>query len=109
MDNYLVDRETLAQFIDELIKQKPLPANSADELNSVREKAIKDLDYQIGTAIFGGLSSEKLAEINHLLDNDEENPEVFQNFFASSGIDLQQTISDTMTAFGKQFLGGENA
>ena len=109
MDNYLVDRETLAQFVDGLIKLKPSPANSADELNTIRERAIKDLDDHIGMAVFGSLSSEKLDEINQLLDNEEENPEVFQNFFSSAGIDLRQTIDSAMTTFGKQFLGGENA
>lgn len=110
MDDYLVDRETLGQFIDGLMKQKPLPADSVEELNSIREKAIKDLDDQIGMAILSDLSPEKLEEINHILDNGEENPEVFQNFFDNSGIDLEQTVMDAMTTFGKQFLeGGENA
>ena len=43
MDNYLVDRETLGQFVDELMKQKPLSADSADELKTLRENTIAAL------------------------------------------------------------------
>ena len=108
MDNYLIDRETLGQFVDELMKQKPIPANTPEELNSFREKSIKDLDDQIGMAIFNRLTTPQLEEFNQILDRGEESPEVFQIFFQTAGLDLQKTIGDTMTAFGKQFLGGQN-
>ncbi len=108
MDNYLVDRETLSQFVDELMKQKPLPAGSADELNTLKENTIAALDDKINEAIFGSLSTEQLAQINQLFDSNEESPEVFRQFFEDAGIDLQKVISDAMTAFGKEFLGGKN-
>lgn len=109
MDNYLIDRETLGQFVDELMKQKPLPANTAEELNAFREENIRKLDDEIGMAIFGSLTTLQLQEFNQILDRGEESPEVFQNFFQNSGVNLQKTIGDTMTAFGKRFLGGQNA
>ena len=108
MDNYLIDRETLGQFVDELMKKKPLPANTPEELNTLREESIKTLDDQIGTAIFGSLTKSQLAEFNQILDQGEESPEVFQKFFQDANLDLRKTISDTMTAFGQQFLGGQN-
>ena len=108
MDNYLIDREALGQFVDELMKKKPLPANTAEELTTLREENIKALDDKIGMAIFGSLTTPQLEEFNQILDRGEESPEVFQNFFQNAGIDLQKTIGDAMTTFGKQFLGGQN-
>ena len=108
MDNYLIDRETLGQFVDELMKKKPLPANTAEELSTLREQTIKSLDDKIGMAIFSSLTTPQLEEFNQILDRDEESPEVFQNFFQTAGVDLQKTIGDAMTDFGKQFLGGQN-
>lgn len=108
MDNYLIDRETLGQFVDGLMKKKPLPANTPEELNALREESIKTLDDEIGMAIFGNLTTPQLEEFNQILDRGEESPEVFQNFFQTAGINLQDVISNTMTTFSKQFLGGEN-
>ena len=109
MDNYLIDRETLGQFVDELMKQKPLPANTAEELTALREQTIKSLDDEIGVAIFGSLSKPQLEEFNQILDREEESPEVFQDFFHNANIDLPKIIGDTMQAFSIKFLGGENA
>lgn len=109
MDNYLVDRETLGQFVDELMKKKPLPANTAEELNALREKSIEALDHEIGMAIFSSLNEAQLEEFNQMLDRNEESPEVFQNFFQNTGIDLEKTIADAVQNFGTKFLGGENA
>ena len=108
MDNYLIDREALGQFFDGLMKQKPMPADTPEQLTALRENAIKELDDRIGLAIFGSLSEEQLDQINQLLDNSESSPEAFQKFFSDAGLDLQKIISDTMTTFGKEFLEGQN-
>lgn len=109
MDDYITDRKALEQFVDELFKQKPLPANSAEELHSLREETIKKLDDSIGVAIFGSLNEQQLEELNQTLDSGEDTPEFFQKFFSDAGIDLKQTMSSTMENFRKEFLGGENA
>lgn len=109
MDNYLIDRETLGEFIDELIKKKPLPVDSAEDLAKFREEKIKELDDRISMAVFGGLSEEKLDEVDKLLDNEDAGPEVFDEFFKGAGVDLDQVIKDTMQTFMNEFLGGENA
>ena len=36
MDNYLIDRETLGRFADELIKKKGAPAASAEDADKAR-------------------------------------------------------------------------
>lgn len=104
MDNYLIDREALSQFVDELIKKKLLPVDSTEELDSLREKAIKALDDKINTAIFGRLTDEQDQEINQLLDRNEEDPEVFKEFFNRAGLNLEEIITDAMQDFSKKFL-----
>ena len=89
MDNYLIDRGVLEEFVDELIKQKPLPAANAEELNALREESIRSLDDKIGDAIFDSLNSEQLAEFNQILDSDEDSSEIYQDFFEKAGIDLK--------------------
>ena len=109
MDDYLIDRETLSKFVDELFKKKPLPANSAEGLNDLREKTIKSLDDKIGIAIFSKFSREQSQEYNQLLDSDNDSPESYQDFFKKAGIDLQKVIADAMQEFSIEFLGGQNA
>ena len=108
MDNYLIDRETLSKFVDELIKNKALPVSTTEELNAKREELIKSLDRQIGTAIFGQFTDEQNDEFNQLLDQDEEITEsTYQDFFDKTGINVEETITATMKKFAQDFLKGD--
>ena len=109
MDNYLFDYEALGKFVDELMKVKPVPANSPEELNALREENIKKLDDRILDAIFGSLSDEQLQEINALLDQDDGTPDKYEAFFNDAGIDVEQIITKTLEEFKNEFLGGPNA
>lgn len=109
MNNYLIDRETLGKFVDELIKKKPLPVNTPEELNALRENAIQSLDERIGMAVFGKLSDEQNAAFNQMLDRGDATEEDFQKFFDDAGVNIDQSISDAMNAFREEFLGGQNA
>ncbi|MDO4611774.1 MAG: DUF5663 domain-containing protein [Candidatus Saccharibacteria bacterium] len=108
MNEYLVDRETLGQFVDALIAQKyqdqPVP-----NFEALREDEIKKLDDRIGKAVFGNLTEVELAEINSIIDSDEDDEARVQEFFDSSSINLQQVIQNTLLAYKREFLGGENA
>lgn len=108
MDNYLIDRETLSQFVDELIKRKPLSTNDPEELDAFREKSIKELDDQIGLAIFGSLNEEQGAELDQLLDNDDGSGQPYVDFFNKIGLDVEKTVTNSMQAYAKNFLGGQN-
>ena len=107
--NYLIDRETLGNFIDELIKNKPLSVNSTEELNAFREKSMRELDDQIATAIFGSLTDEQGAELDHLLDSDAGSEQPYQDFFNKIGLDIEKITTDTMQTYAANFLGGQNA
>ena len=110
MEDYLIDRETLGQFIDELMKKRTLPVNSAEELTKFREEQIRILDNRISTALFGILSEEQVTNLNRLLDQQPDDPDAFFAFFASQNLDIQQIITNAITTFGTEFLaGGENA
>ena len=109
MEDYLLDRETLGKFVDELMKKRPLPVDNAEELANFKEEQIKALDDRIARAIFGGLNESQTSELQSLLDKESENPDVFRDFFQNHNINLEQTISDALSAFSADFLkGGQN-
>lgn len=108
MENYLIGRETLGKFIDQLIAQK-YPNQPSSSLEELRESNIKKLDDQISDAVFSSLDDTQLDEISAILDREENDPTAFQIFFKNVGIDIEQVITDAMTKFSQDFLGGENA
>ena len=108
MDNYLIDRETLGQFVDELIKKKALPVDDAAELEALREKEMKALDDKIINEVFGRFNDEQTAELNQLLDRGEESPEPFEELFKKANIDVEKIIEQTIQDFAADFLGGED-
>lgn len=109
MEEYLIDRETLEKIADELIKRKPLPVDAEGEIVAWREKTIKELDDRIGKAIFGSLNKDQLAEVDHMLDDEENSPEMFKEFFKKANVDVEKIIIDTVRKYGEEVLGGENA
>ncbi len=110
MEEYLLDRETLEKLVDESMKKHPLPANSAEELTQYREQQIKALDDHIAQTVFGSLNEEQSNQLEQLLDNEEEAPETFRDFFRQQGINIEETIADAINSFNANFLkGGQNA
>lgn len=108
MDNYLVDRETLKKFVDELMAQKSLPDQSAEDANNYREEKIKELNYHIGQKLVEALSIEQVREFNGLLDRDADQ-EDYRAFFENAGLNVENIIADAMREFGEDYLGGRNA
>ena len=106
MENYLIERETLAEFVDSLIAKKNQPI---ENLAALRKESIKKLDDRIGQAIFGSLTKSQLDEINTILDRNETDDQTFQDFFNRAGVNLEKVITKTMQDFSREFLGGENA
>ena len=105
MENYLVDRETLDEIVDSLIARQTQPIA---DLSSLREESVKKLDDQIGNAVFGKLSNEQLIEMDILLDKPDLDESTIQKFFENAGVNVEQTIADTITKFSQEFLGGTN-
>ncbi len=108
MDNYLVDRQILNQFVDILIKAKfngREPENSA----KLKDDACRLLDQRVTDAIFGKLGDAQWKELNKILDNSSSTGETFTNFFEKNNIDLQNEITTVFENFRTEFLGGKNA
>lgn len=107
MENYLIERDVLGKVVDDLIAEK-FPDRPSSELETLREDSIKKLDDKIGKAVFGSLNKEQLKKVNEMLDEDIDDAAAFEMFFEEAGVDLNKVISDTITDFGQEFLGGEN-
>ena len=108
MENYFTDYETLGKVADQLIAKK-FPHQPPEDLASLREKTIEELDDQIGTAIVGSLSREQFDKFNALLDQTDTDPQAFQDFFSKSGVDPATIMTQTIQTFSKNFLGGDHA
>ena len=105
MDSYLIDRETLGKFVDELLAKK-YPGKSPAELESLREEGIQALDDKIGDTIFGALSDDQLEEVNALMDKEEDNPDVFRDFFTNAGVDLEAKTTEALQSYAESYLNG---
>jgi glucuronate isomerase len=109
MEDYLLDRETLGQFVDELIKKRPLPVDNAEEINNYREEQMRALDDHITNALFGQMNEEQATALSQLLDQEKENPDVFKNFFTEQNINVEQIVADAANSFSANYLaGGQN-
>ena len=106
MEDYLFDRETLGQFIDELIKKRPIPVEKAEELNGYREEQMRALDDYMSQALMSSLTRDQANELDNLLNQEKENPDVFRDFFKNQGIDVERVLSNAAESFSKQYLGG---
>ena len=108
MENTLLDRQTLEQAADALLAQK-YPDQPAESLSAERETIIAGLDDAIGQAIVDKLNPEQLNTYLNLLNTEQEDSSIFENFFSSNGINLEAVSQEATTNYVKQYLGGENA
>ena len=104
MENYLVNRETLGQFVDDLITQK-YQNQPPKDVDSLRNKLITSLDDRITNSLFEDLSGPQLEEVNRLLDNERTSPATFLDFFEKAGVNLQQKITAATIDFKNEFIG----
>lgn len=107
MENNLNDRETLGQFVDALLARK-YPGQPAESFASEREAAIKELDDEIGVAIFGDLTPEQLNEVGYLIDNPQVSDAELKDYFVRAGVNLEQKTAEALQNFGVRLLGGNN-
>ena len=110
MEDYLLDRDTLGKVIDELMKKRTLPVDSAEELNNYREEQMHALDDYVSRSLIGSLNQGQANKLSELLDREDDNPDVFRDFFETQGVDVEQIITNAFESFSKEFLaGGQNA
>ena len=108
MENYFADRETLGQFIDDLIATK-YPGHPTEIYSHLRDRSIRELDERIMDAIIGSLDDAAQGQLEALLDQGEQSAAVFQDFFKTNHINLEEIITATLGDFQDEFLRRENA
>lgn len=112
MNDYLIDRETLGQFVDALISQKSQiqpAANSETRETKTREDLMAEVDDLILDTVIRSLNRSQFDEFNALLDRGETDATVFENFFKNANLDLTKIVTETLKTYQTEFLGGENA
>lgn len=109
MGETIIDQQTLTQFVDEMMRQRPAPVSTPEELAALRERLVGQLDEKINYAIFDSLDDARLAEVNKMLENEETTEDDFRQFFAAAGVDLEQVTKAAATEFAEQYAGGKNA
>ncbi len=106
---YLVDESVLGQFIDELIKRKPLAVSSVEELVDFRKKSMRELNNRFIETLFNRLSDAQREELSQILSSDTGGAEPYQEFFVRNGINLEQLFTKATEQYAQEFLGGQHA
>ena len=107
MENSLIDKKMLGEYVEALIRQK-YPNLSDYDFNKLKEDGVAKLNHEILLHIFGYLDREQLKEMNALIDRGEENPEPFQAIFDRAGINIEQQITAALDNFKKEFMEVQN-
>ncbi len=108
MENNLIDRQILGQLADNLIAEK-YGGSAPAGVDNLKNQLIDSIDNRISSAIFGSLTLDARQTIYGLLKDPSSTSDTFLNFFKNQNIDLEKTITDTMSNFKAEFLGGQNA
>lgn len=114
MDGYFIDRDTLSDAVDKIVKagiEKNLGAfagKNEDEMLALKEEAMRKLDDKICHAVFATLNGEQLDEIEEIMNNRDDVEGVYDEFFDKNNIDLGNIINVEVLNFSKEFLGLED-
>ncbi len=107
MQQYFIERDTLEKFVNPMIAEK-YPDGTPENIDTIRDTAVEQLDDKILEALFGKLTKSQVAEVNIMFDQEEDNPDVFRDFFKKVGIDVEAEITEVVKQFGQEFVGGQN-
>ena len=99
--------DQLAQFIDQLIKDKHLPTTDEKVLAELKADLTQRLVDQIDRAAIEALPEEKAIELAEKLDDPNFGAEQTTAFLKESGVEFEQVVANTMVAFRRMYLGEE--
>ena len=112
-DNFINDRETLAQFVDALLQQSPRKLLTPSEQIAHRQQLMHQLDEHLVQSLFARLPDAELAEAERLVADPSTPPSAYDALFQRAGIDLEKTYSAAAKKFAADYLasqkGGANA
>lgn len=106
-DNYLNDRETLAQFVDALLQQKPGELRTPAEQKQYRSWLMHQLDDQLTQNIFASLPDDLLRKADKMLDDPATTADDYDQLFEKAGIDIEKSFTETATQFAQDYLSGQ--
>lgn len=96
--------DELDVFIDELLEDKQLSGLDSD----VRTQLVSDLKRrllsQVDHAVVDALPTEKVDELNELLDTPGVDDARIHEFVQTSGVDIQRVTLETMIRFRDLYL-----
>lgn len=107
MHEYLIDKEALGQFVDELFKHKSPSVTDEEQLNQLREDTITDLDNKIAAAIFGSFTKEQDQEYKQILNREDSTEQELEDFLDRNNIDIEQIATKVAEDFAKNYMKGE--
>ena len=94
-ESFLVDKEVLEAFADQLIEQKFPGKSQSPDFKELRDLTIKKTDDTITNDIVNSLNDEQREELGKLIDNGMTE-EVFEAFWKRVGIDLNELVQSSM-------------
>ena len=108
MNTYLVDEATLSELADALIKEK-YPGEPVEAHADIKQDLMAKIDYKILKSLIGSLTPEQGGELEKLLDENTDDPAVFQEFFKEHNINLEEAFKKAILDFKADFMkGGQN-
>lgn len=107
MEVQLIDRDQLVRYVDALIAAK-YPNQPEKILTMDREKYVVELNNHIMEGISKDLDDSKLKELDSILEDPKSNEDSIKEFFAKTGVSLDDRIASAMTDYTRNFMEVKN-
>ena len=101
----LMAEDRLNHFISEIIDAKNLSGISDEVRKQLHADLLVQLEDQINAALVEGLSTEKVEELNVMIDQEGVTDEQVRQFIDGSGVDSTAIAARTMVRFRDLYLG----
>lgn len=98
------DNIEIEQYIDRLLDEKQMLGH---EREAEKQRLFNELNDLVLRAVMRALPDDKLAELNHVLDEDEMSEEQIDKVVNDSGVDMAEVTRTVLTKFENEYLGGK--
>lgn len=96
----------LEQFIEQLLKEKNMPADMDPE---IKTQLVKDLTVRledlINRRLIDSMTEEQLGQFNQLLDKEPADPAAVQNFVSENIKNKEEITTGALLEFRQLYLG----
>ena len=98
------DNIEIEQYIDRLLDRKQVLGR---ERETEKQRLFNELNDLVLRAVIKALSDDKLAELNHVLDEDEMSEEQIDKVVNDSGVDMTEVTRTVLIKFENEYSGGK--